>query len=99
MKTRCNFKIEYYGEMRHVHLVGVLCDRSEKGTYYTVIGFCALGGTVALAPDSRRHTELFFTPEEAFAFLDKIAEKYPRCGGDKSDFDIDFAPLYEGVEM
>jgi len=97
MENRCNFKIKRFGKLKHVHSLDVVCRHGDKEIYYVVKGY-ANEDTVSLASDSSKYTELFDTPEEAFAFLDKIVEKYPRYG-DKRDLDINLAPLYEGVEM
>ncbi len=96
MENRCNFKIERFGKLMHVHSLEVACRRDSKGIYYAVKGY-ANENTVSIAPNSSRHTELFDTVEEAFAFLDKIVAKYPQYGDDR-DLDIALAPLYEGVE-
>ena len=96
MENRCNFKIERFGKLMHVHSLEVVCRRDNKGIYYAVKGY-ANENTVSIAQNSSRHTELFDTPEEAFAFLDKIIAKYPRYD-DIRDLDIDLAPLYESVE-
>ncbi len=97
MENRCNFKIKKFGKLMHVHSLEVVCRLKSKGIYYVVKGY-ANEDTVSLAPNISKHTELFDTPEEAFAFLNKIVEKYPRYG-DNRDYNIDLAPLYEGVEM
>lgn len=97
MENRCNFKIERFGKLMHVHSLDVVCRRDDKGIYYAVKGY-ANEDTVSIAPNSNRHTDLLDTPEEAFAFLDKIIAKYPRYGDDRN-LDIELAPLYEGVEM
>ncbi len=97
MENRCNFKINRFGKLMHVHSLDVVCRLDDKGFYYAVKGY-ANEDTVSIAQNSSRHTELFDTLEEAFAFLDKIIAKYPRYG-DNRDFNIELAPLYEGVEM
>ena len=97
MENRCNFKIKRFGKLMHVHSLEVVCRRENKGMYYAVKGY-ANEDVVSFAPSIYRYTELFDTPEEAFDFIDKIVAKYPRYG-DKKDFDIDLAPLYEGGEL
>jgi len=96
MENRCNFAIERFGKLMHVHSLDVVCRRDNNGIYYAVKGY-ANESTVSLAPNSSKYTELFDTAEEAFKFLDKIVEKYPRYG-DERDCGIALAPLYEGVE-
>jgi len=103
LNMKCNFKtISLAGKVDHVYTLNVLCHRHKKfGHYYYTVEGQAYGNCTGLliSPKSAGgcDTETFDTPEEAFAFADKIAEKYPRYG-DERDFDINLAPLYEGVE-
>jgi len=99
----CNFKvISSNGNADHVFWLNVICYRTETLDYFYMVEGKAYGSSINMLISSKRagtgDTDTFSTPEEAFSFADKIAEKYPRYGDDR-DYDIALAPLYEGVEM
>lgn len=99
----CNFKtISLSGKENHVLQLNVICRRTEAcGYFYLVEGQSyeeSLGILISSKSAGGGDTSTFNTPDEAYTFADKIAEKYPRYGDDR-DFGIDLAPLYEGVEM
>ncbi len=97
----CNFKvISSSGNADHVYWLDVICHRHNNNDYYyTVEGQSyekSLGILISSKSAGACDTDTFDTPEEAFAFADKIVKKYPRYGDDR-DLDIELAPLYDGV--
>ncbi len=102
MDCLCNFKAALSsGEIVHVFGLLVVCQRCELASnsyFYTVRGRSYSDKDVLLSLEKVDDTQTFDTPEEAYKFIDKIVEKYPPYGDDR-DYNIDLAPLYEGVEM
>ncbi len=100
----CNFKfVSSDGTENHILTLDVVCIRlaSLKGyTYGYRVQATAVGSgrVVYLSSKNSDVAEWFNTPEEAYAFHDKIIKKYPQYHDDR-DFDIGLAPLYEGIEM
>ncbi len=101
MDCSCNFKVALSrGKTVHVFGLLVVCHRSEFSNryFYVVRGESYSDEVVLLSPEKDSDVHTFNTPEEAFFFADKIVEKYPPYG-DGRDYNINLAPLYEGVEM
>ncbi len=100
---KCNFKVvSSSGNTDHVYWLDVICYRHNNNDYYYTVEGRSHSNGIGLLFSSKsgdsNAVSTFNTPEEAYAFVDKIVKKYPRYGDDR-DLDIALAPLYEGVEM
>ncbi len=96
----CNFKfIDDMGKEQTAFWLKVECVRytvygSKDSEYGYRVQACIHGSpcSVTVSPEAMGAYYQFNTPEEAYAFLDKTAAKYPIC-------DMDNIPFFNGVEM
>ncbi len=97
MDMDCNFKMQNScGETEHIFsLIVNCCSEFVEGDYFYVVAGLSYDSNV---PTNISSVPAFSNPKEAYKFVEKICRKYPAYHDDR-DYDIEFAPMWNGVEM